>query len=220
MSTEILSKPYSVPSGEGLANVWWKTGRHDRQGRRRRDRPRVRADRDRRPARQRALRCTSTTTRTRRSTSSRARSPSSSAASGSTSAPATTASPPATSRTPTIVRSGARAHARRRSAPQGSRSCSSSSASRSGEATPAGRGGAPADARAGPPLRRVRRRDPRPAGLARGTSTSHRRLHRRPGHRARGGAAPSCHEPPNRRDDVGDAGERRQLEVTLVRDRV
>jgi quercetin dioxygenase-like cupin family protein len=27
MSTEIVSKPYRVPSGEGLANVWWKTGR-------------------------------------------------------------------------------------------------------------------------------------------------------------------------------------------------
>jgi quercetin dioxygenase-like cupin family protein len=27
MSTEISSKPYRVPSGEGLANVWWKSGR-------------------------------------------------------------------------------------------------------------------------------------------------------------------------------------------------
>jgi quercetin dioxygenase-like cupin family protein len=27
MSTEITSKPYRVPAGEGLANFWWKTGR-------------------------------------------------------------------------------------------------------------------------------------------------------------------------------------------------
>ena len=27
MSTEIVTKPYRVPSGEGLANFWWKTGR-------------------------------------------------------------------------------------------------------------------------------------------------------------------------------------------------
>ena len=27
MSTEIISKPYRVPSGEGLTNFWWKTGR-------------------------------------------------------------------------------------------------------------------------------------------------------------------------------------------------
>jgi len=27
MSTEIAVKPYRVPSGEGLANFWWKTGR-------------------------------------------------------------------------------------------------------------------------------------------------------------------------------------------------
>ncbi len=27
MSTEIVSTPHRVPSGEGLANFWWKTGR-------------------------------------------------------------------------------------------------------------------------------------------------------------------------------------------------
>ena len=27
MSTEIISKPYRIPSGEGLANFWWKSGR-------------------------------------------------------------------------------------------------------------------------------------------------------------------------------------------------
>jgi quercetin dioxygenase-like cupin family protein len=27
MSTEIISKPYRVRAGEGLANIWWKTGR-------------------------------------------------------------------------------------------------------------------------------------------------------------------------------------------------
>jgi mannose-6-phosphate isomerase-like protein (cupin superfamily) len=27
MSTEITTKPYRVPAGEGLANFWWKTGR-------------------------------------------------------------------------------------------------------------------------------------------------------------------------------------------------
>jgi len=27
MTTETITKPYRVPAGEGLANVWWKTGR-------------------------------------------------------------------------------------------------------------------------------------------------------------------------------------------------
>ena len=74
MSTETAPNAYRLASGEGLADVWWKTGRITVKAGPTRPAARSRSSRSttrvaaRRPS-------TSITTRTRRSTSSRARSP-------------------------------------------------------------------------------------------------------------------------------------------------
>ena len=130
MSTETASKPYRVRLRRGPRRRLVEDRPDDRQGRRRRDRPCIRAVRDRRPARQRdavarppqrgrdVLRPRGRGHRPRRRRADRPR------------RRRLPASPRATSRTPTIVRSES-ARCSRRSAPQGSSSSSSSSASRS-----------------------------------------------------------------------------------------
>ena len=52
--TETVTKPYRVASGDGLANVWWKSGRVTVKAGSAETDHTFFADRDRRPARQRA----------------------------------------------------------------------------------------------------------------------------------------------------------------------
>ena len=100
MTLETITKPYRVGAGEGLANVWWKTGRltvkaggAETGG----SFSQVETDDPRGTATPVHVHHNGT----RRSSCSRARSPSSPATSGSTSPPATTCSLRATSPTRT-----------------------------------------------------------------------------------------------------------------------